>query len=255
MALALIVICSLISSVALKPLCDVDAGDDGDAIIFPPDEEQCVESEQTTSSTVPPELSDEVKCWQNRTLYWPQTRKCYPPASKGPCDENEWFILVKSDQQPECMERPCQPQPECLKRPCPYNQMLQKTGQCEKLDCGEERVLMYNSFGIAECLCRYDSWEIEGECHELFRQGPCQEGQILTLSTTGSAVCSANVCSQDGFVLYNGTCSELGSHDPCSQKTATSTLGVDLNLQLSCTDGVRQVARVPYNCGPTSPMR
>ena len=77
-------------------------------------------------------------------------------------------------------------------------------------------------------------------CHELYRQGPCQEHQYLVLSS-GKIIpeCVTNPCANDTMVPFNGKCYRLYKSDACPPLAmGGGTLNVNhTSLELECLPG------------------
>ena len=82
-------------------------------------------------------------------------------------------------------------------------------------------------------------------CHEAYLRGPCPPEHYLILPS-GEAVakCIKNICIEDGFVPYEGSCVEL--HTPCGKIGSEKTVKVSYtDFQLVCIVNPNRVINAP----------
>lgn len=65
-------------------------------------------------------------------------------------------------------------------------------------------------------------------CYGAHRQGPCANGQKLTLPTNRNIPeCRQNFCREDGLVQLNRMCYKLNEPGPCENPELSNVLGID----------------------------
>ncbi|KAG6460479.1 hypothetical protein O3G_MSEX012017 [Manduca sexta] len=114
-------------------------------------------------------------------------------------------------------------QPVFLPAMCPVNELFYPGDQKDDWICDCRPAHLYHP---ASDLC----WPA-------FRQGPCPEGQYLTLPQDSPIpVCQNNPCAIDRQVQWNGKCEVLGNSAPCNHLFPTpAALGVNATtLVVSC---------------------
>lgn len=238
---------------------------------------------------------NQERCWSLGQLYWNATNQCYKPATQGPCESKDHWIVLLGD--PSIASNV-----QCRPRPCPAHREALFNGRCYSMNdasvCQDERKVLVNSpFGFGYCVCKdkrqHIIWPADQQCYLLYRQGPCSDGQYLSVievpaynstsfyssiaeSRENSVECTENICGEDGLVLYNNSCRRLegpcdNSYDSVAMSNKSQEAGARLNgsyltidvvsMKPICRDPydlvvtLRQIAQVGYNCGILSPMR
>lgn len=109
--------------------------------------------------------------------------------------------------------------------------------------CDLENELLYPGDRVGDwaCDCKpgYIYHPLTNKCWESHKKGPCNDGQILTLSKISRVPeCQRNDCAEN-YVLYKNTCHELSSLGPCPQEQGPRPLMLIVDattMELTCSD-------------------
>ena len=145
-------------------------------------------------------------------------------------------------------------------------------GQCHKLIQESKElcpslanVLQIDPFGEGECACKKDppharleanNVDENGPCYPLYRQGPCERGNIFAASDN-TTKCIKDPCSHLNkgkpevvFVAWedgNGRCYERGSKGPCQGETTTFDIH-PVTRKPTCFSRGNQIVDLPPTC-------
>ncbi|CAG0892175.1 unnamed protein product [Cyprideis torosa] len=194
------------------------------------------------------------------TVLWEPLNQCFPVFRRGPCEQGEILILNNS---PEFEEN----QLVCEVNPCPSEDYLLLNGRCYErsdhsgctnggfLDINYETLqpdcvdvltktagrysrlrcpsgYRRNKYGLGECRCAsgFILWEPLNECFEVFRRGPCEEGEILILSSLlpefeeSQLACEVNPCPSEDYLHFQSQCYHRKKHRAMFPATLAATV-------------------------------
>jgi len=167
--------------------------------------------------------------WQ--LVFWPPTGKCYQIFSQGPCPPTQELGFSKDSQKPECRCPQTLPihwpaTDRCYKRhsrgPCPATQYLDLPTSPPK---NTSAVATRTPRGTpsprcvpsGQCKPGRAFWPPDGQCHDLYSQGPCHKGDLLIVNpSTAEPVCG---CDSSLLAQYYyaplSLCYEHFTRGPC----------------------------------------
>ena len=211
--------------------------------------------DEETDKCVPEEDMLRFECWKKGLIYYKPKRRCYSPATRGPCEEGEWLVWLQK-------VRYALPEATCQIKKCWQNEVdlpgrgcvstLKLSNSSQNL-CKDNEEIKINPYGYGVCTCQKTTewkWQKDQNCYQLFRRGPCPPAHYLVLNTNAASYetvleCKPNVCIHDNMVPFNGTCLQL--EKPCGEHP--NTLFVDTNFKLTCADAnFRFIGKAPDRC-------
>ncbi|CAG0890846.1 unnamed protein product [Darwinula stevensoni] len=156
-------------------------------------------------------------------------RHCYEPLEVGPCPEGYRLELTEVQQNnTENNTTETVVLLKCKIPSCPEADFVQwGNGTCvEKVSkelCPEGWYPAENSYGVAECECDLNRvyWPGDKQCHELYKQGPCEKGKALVVNgITNTIECQETIC-KDGEAIWpqDQQCYTLLTPGPCDGGT------------------------------------
>eukprot|EP00092_Neocalanus_flemingeri_P008052 GFUD01008690.1.p1 GENE.GFUD01008690.1~~GFUD01008690.1.p1 ORF type:complete len:1006 (-),score=224.49 GFUD01008690.1:142-3159(-) len=160
---------------------------------------------------------NKVECHrQGKVLF--EDGECYNLLERGPCFESAMWLVMSVENGilvPRCKHR------QCLSSSGAFVASDCQCYQRKVADvCGKNEQLYDNIFGQGICGCSpgHAVWDGDESCHPIHQQGPCEEGEVLVLSSDGRTECVRSSCS-DGLVEIEtdgeSNCYESGNQEPC----------------------------------------
>lgn len=80
------------------------------------------------------------------------------------------------------------------------------------------------------------------ECHEAYKRGFCEEGELLMppIGENEDSLCQVNPCNDDGSVMYEKNCTQLGSE--CGDGGPSELIVNTDTFELDCVSTVYTIA-------------
>lgn len=140
---------------------------------------------------------EETWCVASGQWLYKRDGRCYTLNTRGPCQEQEWFVLTADSFVGICKKLKCDrlyassPSGFCLHSVTDLAQLLQDSEVCQ--GAGNNTRAQVDVFGKPKCVCQegYIKYTSDGQCYEEEPEDTCNLATVLQANEdTGEPECS-----------------------------------------------------------------